>query len=797
MPQLGEFGEAYKQAFESWSQLQEVIAQDPDFVDIVVDPAQQAMLIMEMIDEEAAADFAKVLTPTLDEETDRLKTNILALRENSLYGTIITEDKIQEKLAALPESPQYAETDRQLATAYFIGKALAPHRSGIVAISPLPTYVEALTDPEASIVVELPPASPELDNPNHLRIKVYTKDNMLLINDGEIAIPLARKMGTSSITAEEERLVEEYRINALKVLAAHPGEELTAKQIWDAIDKTGTPYATPAWSNYLSDFLTDDLSFNGQPLVKVRKPSPEARIRFYSLGDFSLSFEDIDAESGLLQLTNFKLPNNKVIGGRDGMVAHILLHASEKAPVVAKHLIKYGIYTAAEVRSLKYGNSLLSGAVSALRNGLRAAGVDGEFVVHRKDVGRKAAPGKRLPSGYWMELANPNESMPEISNKIEGDEVPPTSEPINDYQETDAERLESIHEAHIMAVYIAERSGLLEKLGLPILPIEILDLLELEDTSYGQEIIDQDEMFLKRARAYDKLRNLISDPSRMEEYFATVPDPDNDPRWKLIDYLDEVTADKQRKDLFEACLIAKIEKRTATHTDYNVPGRGVISIIGNDVALNDDLSETSLVPITAKKKEAEQATVDEVVPADNPSNPSDQASTVIEPKATKLTSVVKRTASTVAPRPAQTSGRKIKPKSRPLKATNRDRIVRTLDKEASEIIRAILPLIHQGGLASRAEGASWRHVNQVFPRIHIGKIRSLLGESWSNTAHLRVPEIIKLYLTTENSQLRNAFNVGYQGRALEHAIEREIQRFNEQLEEQKSAESKMANTKNS
>ncbi len=543
--ELGEYGKAYREAFEGWSALEFQKASQPDLADTFEDASTQARLIMDMLEAEATNDFRQLIDYESAQAEDKTRTNIEAIRETPTYqrgGKIAEtlENQIQARLASLPEVNHYSEADQKMATAFVVGR--------IARIAIPPKAIELPAEQASS------PSKPEKPISNKLKIQVFTKDSMLLVNGVE-AIPLAREVGSSKYTAEEESLIEEYRLTTLKFLADHPDEEFLASKIWQAIDRTGTPYSSSVWDNFIGEWL-EDLEIRNQSLINVRKPSPVAKRRYYSLGDFSVDFETLNEDSGLEQLTIFKLSNGEVLAGKAGMLAHLLSRATVENPVVSQMLLDKRVYSDEELVDLKYPENILSGLVSTVRQDLREAGVEQQYRIEKVDTGvAREGRGRRNEPGYYMELLSSGE----------------------------IEKRKAIHEANIIANYIYLRNGLLEALNLPTLPRATVDMLKTLDESVSQE-----ELLAVRDSAYETIQVLFGTEG-IEKLLNEVDA--SDPRYGLADWALPLLNQPESRQTLENALRADVERVVGTteaepktgsqrikRIDYNVKGVGTLPV---------------------------------------------------------------------------------------------------------------------------------------------------------------------------------------------------------------------------
>ncbi len=525
MLELGEYAKAYREAHQSWANFQASIDQDPSTADIYTDAQAQAVVIMELMEERAAADFIPVLSPVVDENIERQRRIIQSIRETKPYRDgLIAEAEIEARLAAVPEPEQYSEDNRNFATGFFICRTLArvlqvrQRTEDVAAPAPGPAQGEVGGTPEADIY------------PKPLHIKAYTKDSVLMLND-ESAVSMRRKLAAGNQSAEEEEMINGLRLSALQFLAAHPEERFVASQIWDAI-APGQEYSTNRWYTQIGDFLANDLMYHNRSLVLAQKPKDMAKIRYYQLNpDFSITLEVLDEASGTEQLTYYKLPNGKLLRGKEGMVMNIMERTSPDALFTDEVLLAKGIYTPEELQKLKSAENILSNTMSSLKLGLRRAGMGDLFTFHRVDQ-----PGSQKALGYWMEHAQ-------------------------DITERERDMAERIHRAHIVAAFIYERTNLLVRLQLPVLSAAIVAALRAADTiaQQGPEELDAQQ----RDIAYERLRSLVQNPEELEELMNS--DKGN-PLWPIVDYLFNILTEEDSRGRFEEALQAPVTRVLSAET---------------------------------------------------------------------------------------------------------------------------------------------------------------------------------------------------------------------------------------
>ncbi len=749
MPELGKFGNAYRDAYESMQSSLELQIQEPNLADTYDMSITQAQVMMSIFESKGAIeDFTAVLSPAeVDPEIEKVRESIIGLRDTAAFKNgLIEESDIEARLAQLPKPETYSEQDQQFATAYFVGRILSLSLYGSGVVSPESKF--QITPEQTEVKVEdTPTDASEIETNDGVHIRLYTQDNMLVFDDNT-GIPLARKTGISKYSVVEEDLIETYRYKALRFLAENRGSEFGSSQVWDAIDITGTPFSSSIWSNFVGNYLSDELIHEGQPLINCRKPSPDAKLKLYSAADLNITFEVVDEFSGLEQLTIYKLESGKVLAGKAGALMHLLLMASKDSPVTIDTLFEKGIYTDEEVEGMKSSRAnVLSGLVATVNSTLREEGLTHRYRIHREKV-EDADSTTNNSSAYWGELTDPAK----------------------------AELIENIHAAHLAANYVAQRNGLLEKLGLPTLLQTIVDNLADRDTIDG--MIPGEDKRKNREKAYFTLKALAT-PESMEQILNSSGD---DPRWELVDYLFELK--RKGDDVLERFDDAMRAPAKLWGTDETDTGSSVITRIEYSVSGVG----TVCVERDTATKEAEAGTFG----TEMLSSPEQKGKTIVHKNGTTPTPEQASPTQKKTPDAGVVGDDAVVDATKRTRRERRTDLANQLDRDATRFVKTVLGEVRNNGL-DKPGGVKWKQVAEVFPSVTSRKVTQILGahrtsDRMSETHEVTVEDILLTALGTSGTDLEKALGVTHQRRVIDKVIKREVEKYRVAMERKQVAQ---------
>ncbi len=537
MPEFSERASSYREMYKNWEELQE-LATDPDLAEVVSESIDTAVLAMDSLAPQAEPDFIAALEPPVTPETLETIRKIENLRNTKPYKDgLISEESIQARLAALPRSEPYPEDDTKFAKAYWVGKHFAS-KVGKLSIIQRDTETSAPQPETTAQPVEPEPGAPEQEsNRTPLKVVVYKGNNVLLV--GNKPMPLSRRMGGGTSSVEDETFVEECRLRAIEYIADHPNEPLRAKDIWDHATLGIKEFYSMTWQNYIGDFLRDDLVYKGQPLINVDKVQP--RLIMYSLGDFDLKFEHIEEAYDDVLLGIAKLPNGQTMGGKVALAFQLLLKATQDKPLITNDLVKFGVYTTSEIAKRKDGKYILSSTTGSIMSALREKGLGDlyELVSVRTDD-KRPGKGTRTEPGYYL---REKVSDGAVKAPIEADEEAPEHEL-------------TLRKGALLTQYFNDRGRLLEHLGIPAIPEEVVEAFENADIQFDsrRRPATQQEIDARRTRVYAILSNAVR-PENLTELLDSFEV--GDPRLGLIDYVYDRLNDEATRPVFEAALRAR------------------------------------------------------------------------------------------------------------------------------------------------------------------------------------------------------------------------------------------------
>lgn len=482
--------------------------------------------------------------PVEDPDVALQRATLESLREDKSYQElvrdgIIAESDLEAKIAELPAPPE-ASPEMEFAQEYVAGLAFwaginaeSTKRNTPEKVKPVPrsqteqeqepvpeTKAETSTEPRPVDNTEVGETNAEFVNIWH-----FKGDNVLLI-DCDHYLPLARSTESAQQTAEQEATLEDYRVEVLRFLGKNPDDEFQSTEIWARIDPNGDKIRAGWWNSFMADFI-ESVELKGEKLISVRKgnDNPKSKRRYYK-ANRPIKIEELDEESGQEFLTNFKLPNGRVIGARAGKIAHLLTRASEESPVTLEVLKEHGIFVDPDTTTKRTQDHYLSGVVSSIRGEIRADNSENSLIVHRVLLGEKLGAGRR-ESAYWIE------------------------------QLTEEELIEMIQVKKVVNFIDSKRSEL-RKAGLPIIGEDAVSRVKAyPDSLKGDKKHTQQELQNALIEIYKYISELGDNIFDM---------PETDARWKLVEYF------------YDSVLLDSAETKTAFKAvmgiDSNVNGNG-------------------------------------------------------------------------------------------------------------------------------------------------------------------------------------------------------------------------------